>query len=142
MADLDLPDVNLWLALIDQDHEFHRRAVEYWAKERALKVAFTRVTMLGLFRLATHQKAMRSAPFTFPEMWRHYERLSIYDDVVFLEEPDIEPSLRTITDKVEFPNSAWTDAYIAAFAEASRCRVVTFDVGMSQFDVDCLILEG
>lgn len=143
MPDLDLPDVNFWLAFIDVDHTAHARAVRYWAGERASRVGFCRVTMLGLFRLATNDTAMRGEPFSFPEIWRHYETLTGYDDVVFLHEPGLDAALRAATDSESFPNANWTDAYLASFAMSSHLRLVTFDAGFEAFEgLDILILRG
>ena len=33
MADLDLPDLNVWLALADPDHQHHHLATHYWHQE-------------------------------------------------------------------------------------------------------------
>ena len=46
MEAVDLPDINVWPALVDPDHEHHERAKVYWNKESAAKLAFTRITML------------------------------------------------------------------------------------------------
>lgn len=143
ISSFDLPDVNFWLAFLDIDHTAHARTVRYWARERASKVGFCRVTMLGLFRLATSDAAMRGEPFSFPEIWRHYETLTGYDDVVFLHEPDLDEALRAATDSESFPNTNWTDAYLASFAIAGHHRLVTFDAGFERFArLATLILKG
>ena len=67
MAAIDIPDLNLWLALIDADHAHHARARRYWEQEATSEIAFCRVTMLGLLRLLTNSRVMGGAPFTSAE---------------------------------------------------------------------------
>lgn len=72
MAALDVPDLNLWLALIDPDHTHHARARHYWENEAAPDIGFCGVTMLGLLRLLTNSRVMHGAPFTSAEAWDAY----------------------------------------------------------------------
>lgn len=72
MAGIDVPDLNLWLALADPDHEHHDRARFYWETESALEIAFCRVTMLGFLRLLTNTRVMHGAPMSSAEAWEAY----------------------------------------------------------------------
>ena len=53
----DLPDLNVWLALVLADHPHHAAARRYWDKVRpgpavvGPQIWFCRATMLGLVRL-------------------------------------------------------------------------------------------
>jgi predicted nucleic acid-binding protein len=60
-----LPDVNVWLALADENHLHHPRALSYWHEESVPAMVFCRVTMLGFLRLGTHPKVLSRphAPF-------------------------------------------------------------------------------
>ncbi|RYD79998.1 MAG: VapC toxin family PIN domain ribonuclease [Verrucomicrobiaceae bacterium] len=69
---MDLPDVNLWLALTDSGHSQHIGARHYWNELRADSIVFCRITMLGLLRLATSEKVMQGLPFTQEEIWNIY----------------------------------------------------------------------
>lgn len=57
----DLPDLNVWLALVWPDHSHHRQAVHYWEQQAAEQVLFCTVTALGLIRLMCQPKLMGSA---------------------------------------------------------------------------------
>lgn len=57
----DLPDLNVWLALIWPEHIHHQHAVEYWEQQAAEQVLFCTVTALGLVRLVCQQKLMGTA---------------------------------------------------------------------------------
>lgn len=54
----DLPDVNVWLALVDQRHAHHPRASAYWSHQAAGRIAFCRMTMIAFLRLCTNPKAV------------------------------------------------------------------------------------
>src|SRR5579872_6731962 len=59
---IDLPDINLWLALSVGDHAHHERAERYWYDESAEEIAFCRITALGFLRLCTNSSVMSGAP--------------------------------------------------------------------------------
>jgi predicted nucleic acid-binding protein len=46
----DLLDVNVWLALVDENHVHHERALYYWQNQADSQIAFCRVTLLTFFR--------------------------------------------------------------------------------------------
>jgi uncharacterized protein len=140
----DLPDVNVWLALVDEHHPHHGRARRYWDDEAAPRIGFCRVTMLGLLRIATHPAAMRGQPFTAFEIWEAYRRFLGLPEVCFLDERSgIDAEMTDWSTLPDFPQRAWTDCYIAAFARVHRARLVTFDRGFSRFDgLDLLQLIG
>ncbi len=48
---MDLPDLNLWLALAWSGHRHHAIACRYWEEQAADTVVLTTVTALGLMRL-------------------------------------------------------------------------------------------
>ena len=53
---VDLPDLNVWLALAWPDHSHHHQALHYWEQQAAEQVLFCTVTALGLVRLVGQQK--------------------------------------------------------------------------------------
>ena len=58
---VDLPDLNVWLALACPDHSHHRQALHYWEQQAAEQVLFCTVTALGLVRLVCQPKLMGAA---------------------------------------------------------------------------------
>lgn len=130
----DLPDLNVWLALADPDHEHHARAKRYWETESASSLSFCRVTMLGLLRLLTNRKVMRNAPFTPDQAWLAYRSFLALPEVNFLHESAAaESQMAAWTDSSSFLPSRWTDAWLAAVAVSTRCRLVTFDADFRNF---------
>ena len=134
MEAVDLPDINVWLALADPDHEQHERARRYWEKEAAPTLAFTRITMLGLIRLLTNRHVMKGAPFTVQEAWLAYEAFLQLPEVLYLNDPDsAESTMKVWSNAPTFPPSRLTDAWIAAIAFATGSRVVSFDSDFKEF---------
>ncbi len=138
---IDLPDINVWLSLIDSEHSHHTRAKQYWENEKGDHIAFIRVTMLGLFRLGTHPKAMKGSPFTIDEMWASYDALIALPETLFLSENQMEEDFRQLTLNPQFHHNHWTDAYLASVAKAGDYRLITFDKDFKQFrDLNLLLL--
>jgi toxin-antitoxin system PIN domain toxin len=134
MSAVDLPDINVWLALADPDHEHHGRASRYWAEESAPRLAFTRVSMLGLLRLLGNRHVMKGDPFTAEEAWRAYQAFRGLPEVIFLAEPDsAESKMRQWASDADFPISHLTDAWLASVAFTTRSRLVSFDADYGRF---------
>jgi len=128
----DLLDVNVWLALADRRHAHHSSAERYWNQHPDGPLAFCRPTMLGFLRLSTNAHALPH-PLTPQEAWTVYRQFRALPIVRFLTEPDgIETVFATLTLDPDFPRRLWTDAYLAAFAISSGCRLVSFDVDFSR----------
>lgn len=133
-ARIDLPDVNVWLALTDDRHVHHQAARDYWNEQRADHIAFCRVTMLALLRLVTHPQVMSGAPFTPEEAWDIYLTYRNLPIIRFVNEADdLETILSSLTSDPKFPHRLWTDAYLAAFAISSGSRLVSFDADFERF---------
>jgi len=130
----DLLDVNVWLALADSDHTHHGVARHYWLEQDAREVAFCRVSMLGFLRLSTHPKVVPNPP-SLRAAWNLYQHYLANPHVVFLSEPpDFEACFQRLTSAPSLRHRLWTDAYLAAFAVASGCRLVSFDADAQAFE--------
>lgn len=134
MPEIDVPDINLWLALIDSDHEHHPRARRYWEQEALGKIAFCRVTMLGLLRLLTNSRVMNGQPFTPFEAWEAYHAFTALPEVCFIEDSLVaERQFELSSRRPDFAAHRWTDAWIAAIAVSTKARVVSFDSDFTSF---------
>lgn len=130
---MDLLDVNVWLALVDQNHQHHAAAVDYWQNTADATLAFTRVSMLGFLRLSTHNKVL-SRPLSITESWAIYQKLRALPQITLLTEPaDLEDHFQSLSSASDFPCRLWTDAYLAAHAIASNARLVSFDADFARF---------
>ena len=140
---IDLPDVNLWVALTDKTHVHHRRATAFWNFERSERIAFCAVTRGGMLRVMTNPKAMAGKPFDLPDAWSRYRQLADLPEVDFLPDGRSLESLMTGWCRTSiFPHRLWTDAWIAALALEHGCRVVSFDADFAKFPgLDFLLLR-
>jgi uncharacterized protein len=130
----DLLDASVWLPLSAPDHIHHAVARHYWDEEASDQLAFCRVTSLALLRLLTNPHVMRGSILTGPEAWRALQTWSTSPRVVFLAEPaGVDEVLGRWARDLDVRGGHWTDAYLAAFAAASGCRLVTFDGDFGRF---------
>lgn len=140
---VDLPDVNVWLALGVPDHPRHDRARRYWYEESGRQLAFCRITTLGFLRLITNPAVMGDQPLAVPEAWKAYTGFRRLPEVIVATEPDqCDSFLETWATAGSPSRHHWTDAYLAAFAKAGGFRLVTFDRDFTRFpDLDLLRLQ-
>jgi len=130
----DLPDVNVWLALLNSQHPHHPVAKAYWNNAAGQRIAFCRITMLGLLRLSTHKTVMGGTPYTTLQAWQAYQAVIVLPEVSFTPEPQgIEVAMQKLTNSPKTGAPDWTDAYLAAFANLAGLRMVSFDKGFKQY---------
>ncbi len=142
-TEADLLDVNVWLALSASEHPHHPLAQAYWSQAAPARLAFCRVTALGLLRLLTNAHVMGGVPVSPSEAWSAYARWRALDDVVFLGEPaGCEALLGGWAAGGVVSARLWTDAYLAAFAQSGSLRLVTFDGAFERFTGLRLLLLG
>ncbi len=130
----DLPDVNVWLALLNSQHPHHSAAKAYWNVAAGQRIAFCRVTMLGLLRLSTNKTVMGGAPYTTLQAWQAYQAVIDLPEISFIAEPPgIEVAMQKLTHLTRSGAPDWTDAYLAALASLAGLRMVSFDKGFKQY---------
>ncbi len=131
---MDILDINVWLALADQNHIHHPPAARYWEGVADAPVAFSRITMMGFLRLSTQPRVL-SRTLTKSEAWDIYHDFMALPNLQFLPEPaNLDSHFQKLTTTgSSLPHRLWTDAYLAAFAIASGCRLVSFDADFSRF---------
>jgi len=132
-----LADVNVWLATIVERHPHHAPAIAWW-KEQVLPsrrtVCFCRLTQLGLLRLLTNEAVMGPSRRSAEEAWQEYDRLLEQGVVEYVDEPEGLAGLLRDHSVGKAPSaSLWTDAYLAAFAQAANLSLATFDRGFRRF---------
>lgn len=85
---------------------------------------------MGLLRLLTNRKVMGANVLIVVDAWRVYASLRDEDRVQYAEEPPhLEDGWREAARHLGTGPNFWTDAYLAAFAEAGEYTIVTFDRG-------------
>lgn len=140
---IDLPDVNVWVALSVPDHPHHVRAARYWNSEAQDDRAFSRMTWLALPRLLSDRRVFGEAALSGATAWQILHEWTSRPEVKFMDEPpDIDAFIGHWCDAIDIRAGDWTDAYLAAFAMASGCRLVSFDADFARYPgLDRLHLE-
>jgi toxin-antitoxin system PIN domain toxin len=129
-----LADVNVWVALANAGDVHHKDALNWLDEARGEEVVFCRITQMGLLRLLTNRRVMGENVLTSARAWEVYERLWRETGARFAPEPfGLEATWRAATRHVASGPNFWTDAYLAAFAEAGGYTVVTFDRGFGRY---------
>lgn len=123
---LDLPDVNVLVALTLPHHVHHRRATSWWRK--AERYALTPFTETALLRLLM-TPAIAQAPVTFGAACEVVASISDNPRAEFLA--DDASLLRAGFDRgaIRGPKQV-TDAHLVALARKHAARLVTFDAKM------------
>jgi toxin-antitoxin system PIN domain toxin len=132
-----LADVNLWLATLVEEHDHHSLAVDWWRDEAlssGARVAFCRITQLGLLRLVTNETVMGKKKRSIDQAWQDYEQLLSQEPIIYVDEPEgVESLMKDLCAMVESSRNFWTDAYLSAFAIAIGFSFATFDKGFRRF---------
>jgi toxin-antitoxin system PIN domain toxin len=130
----DLLDANIWIALSVADHTFHARSVRYIETEASDRLAFCRMTELALLRLLSNAKALGDVALDGGGAWATLQGLIASPRVVRLEEPMmLDEVLGAWAADIDVRGKHWSDAYLAAFAVASKSRLVTFDSDFKRY---------
>src|SRR5262245_41607462 len=110
MSSLSFPDVNVWLAIILEDHVHRDPAWEWWTAETADSILFIRTTQIGVLRLLTTSAAMNGKPLTMVDAWSAYDRIRADQRVAFLPEPAaVEARFRGLTAERQTSPKLWAD---------------------------------
>jgi uncharacterized protein len=124
----DLLDSSVWLPLSAPDHAHYARARRYWDHEAAAELVFCRITALALLRHLTNPRILGQAALDGDGAWRALQTWLALPQITLLGEPaGLDELLGQWGGQLNLRGGKWTDAYLAAFAAASGCRLVAFD---------------
>ncbi|MBW0174372.1 MAG: PIN domain-containing protein [Vulcanococcus sp.] len=131
----DLPDLNVWLALVWPEHNHHRQALKYWEHQASQQILFCTVTALGLVRLVCQPKLMGDAMKTPREASALLE--------AFCQQPGVGMAaaehggwevFHQLVRTNNLPARLCTDTHLAALAMANGWRLVSFDQDFKRFE--------
>jgi len=133
---VDLPDLNVWLALASPTHRHHQQAVHYWEQVAAGRVLFCTITALGLVRLVSQPKLMGAAVKTAPQASELLEAFCAQPGVAIAEDSAQSPwdIFHALLRGSGLSSRYCTDAYLAALALTNGWRLVSFDLDFSRFE--------
>jgi uncharacterized protein len=143
-----LCDTNVWLALALSGH-IHHAVTRVWLEsvEDPATILFCRTTQQAFLRLLTNAAVLApygNPPLSNEEAWAVYEALIADSRIVFrANEPDgLERRWREFALRRTASPKLWIDAYLAAFARAGGCQLVTTDSAFRQFQgLDLVLLR-
>jgi toxin-antitoxin system PIN domain toxin len=130
-----LCDVNCLLAFCYDRHVHHPDAITWLESQNELSVVICRNTQLSLLRLLTNASVMGQDVCKLKQAWKIYDTLMGDERFDFSTEPmELEQYLRRYTAGEQVSPKLWQDAYLAAFARATKFHLVTFDGGFQQYE--------
>ncbi|MBW7927724.1 MAG: PIN domain-containing protein [Fimbriimonadaceae bacterium] len=134
---MTLADTNVWLALAISGHQHFGAATSWFWKQPTQSVAFCRATQHSLMRLFTTRAVMEgygSTPLSNRAAWQVFDDLASHPTTTVLPEPPGTVDLWRELSNIETASpKVWMDAYLAAFAIASGCRLASTDRAFERF---------
>jgi len=137
------PDVNVWIALTYRGHK-HYAAARTWLDSLPddSELCFCRLTQLGFLRLLTTAAVMGNKVLSQDEAWDVYDDWLENGHAAYVEEPaGIELAFRTLSESGQVAPKDWADSYVAAFAQVSGLRLVTFDQTLQRRTAEAVLLK-
>jgi toxin-antitoxin system PIN domain toxin len=129
-----LVDLNVVLAILAWRHDHHTRAMTWFDGLGAGRTGICRVVQLGVVRLLGNPSVLGKDAISAEEGWAVVGELLEDERLDFVEEPEgLEKALPPLLKYSGPTGKLVTDAYLSAFAIASKRQLVTFDRGFSQF---------
>ena len=131
-SNADLPDLNVWLALVTPDHFHHQQALNYWEQQAAEQLHFC--TVLGLVRLLSQPKLMGPVVKTTREASALLQALCQQPGVkLTIPASDGWDMFHQLMRERDLSARLCTDAYLAALAISNGWRLVSFDRDFERF---------
>ena len=122
-----LLDINVVIALVDPDHDFHHRAHEWWGENQTAGWASCPLTENGVVRImsnSSYNPRRSLTPKAVIAILRSFTTATNHefwaDSVSLLDDDIVDPT-------AIFGPRQITDIYLLALASAQKARFVTFD---------------
>lgn len=129
-----LADANVLLPVLTQGHVHGESAADWWDACDDGDVALSLPVHMALLRLLTNSRVMGSGTLQPAQAWNAVQLLVDDPRVTPVEVPPSHSQLwhDNITRRQPTPD-LWTDAWLAALAQACDIEMVTFDRGFRSF---------
>lgn len=135
-------DSNVVLPLLLEQHPHRAVAATWWNDCADESVLFTLPVRMGVLRLLTNRALMGDGVLTPESAWQIVSTLLTDARAVTNHDPPLGLDiiwLRLVRGREPSPN-LWTDAWLAAYAEAANAEMVTLDRGFRSFNLKYLRL--
>jgi toxin-antitoxin system PIN domain toxin len=130
-----IADANVLLPLLTEGHAHQAPAADWWGSCEDDDVGLSLPVRMALLRLLSNTRVMGSSVLRPAAAWNAVQSL--------IDDPRIEvlDQFPAAHSKLWYDNVArrepspdlWTDAWLAALAQAHDCEMVTFDRGFRSF---------
>jgi toxin-antitoxin system PIN domain toxin len=130
-----IADANVLLPLLCEGHVAQKAARDWFDRKVASSVVWCLLTRLAILRLLTNPHVMGTdvqSPFSALEAWESLEQDERMEELDAIPS-DHERIFRNFASRGQSEPNVWTDAWLAALAEANGCEMVTFDLGFKRF---------
>ncbi len=137
-----IADVNVILPLILEQHSHRVAASAWWETQPDEGVIVTLPVRMAILRLLTNRTLMGTGVLEPGQAWHTLSRLTYDARAVVQHNPPagLDALWLTFVRSREPTPNLWTDAWLAAFAEAENAEMVTFDKGFRRFPLSHLHL--
>lgn len=130
-----IADANVLLPLLTEGHAHRAPAVSWWEACDDSDVGLCLPVRMALLRLLTNSRVMGSSILRPEQAWEVLDELIGDPRIVVIDQiPQTHSQhLRANVQDREPSPDLWTDAWLAALAQATDCEMTTFDKGFRAF---------
>ena len=140
-----LVDINVVFSLLVKNHVHHPISWKWWEKQGDDSVGICLLCRMGILRLLTNNKAMNGQAISPEAALKAWDVFSADPRTTWVATPERSHEMyfrRFVMGRKPTPN-LWTDAWLAALAEAMAIGLTSFDSGFNKFQIkDFEFLSG
>lgn len=129
-------DANVFLPLLTDGHPLRAPALRWWESCADGDAGLSLPVRMALLRLLSNARVMGTATLYPERAWEVVGALIGDPRVIVIEQPPQSHAiywLACIAGRLPSPD-LWTDAWLAALAQAADCEMTTFDRGFLAFN--------
>jgi len=140
-----IADASALFPLLSSDHPHHATARGWWDKCRDGEVGLCLPVRMALLRLLTNRKVMGTSVQRPESAWAAVEALAAHPVIVAVDTMPASHASRwrECVEGREPTPDLWTDACLAALAQATGSAIATFDRGFRAYrNLKLVLLEA
>ena len=128
-------DANVLLLVLTEGHTHRPAAVNWWKGQPDGAVGLCFLVRMALLRLLTNARVMGSGILRPEQAWEILSQLVGDPRIALIDEAPLTHASfwRANIARREPSPDLWTDAWLAALAQATDCEMTTFDRGFRSF---------